>query len=129
MPVVGVQVSAGGLDGCVAEDVLEDVQRDACVRHPGRAGVTEAVPGEVGQAKIADDLVPVRRVPQEFPDLGALQEGGYIEPREIPKLDATLYFNEAGPTQGLPFNVRASALWWFPLRVEQLAQLCSETSS
>lgn len=63
MAVVGVQVSACGLDGGVAEDVLEDVQRDAGVRHPGRAGVPEPVAGEVGQAEIADDLVPVRRVP------------------------------------------------------------------
>lgn len=62
MAVVGVQVSAGGLDGGVAEDVLEDVQRDACVGHPGGSGVPEAVSGEVGQAEIADDLVPVRGV-------------------------------------------------------------------
>lgn len=39
------------------------MQRDAGVYHPGRAGVPEAVSGEVGQAEIADDLVPVRRVP------------------------------------------------------------------
>lgn len=63
MAVVGVKVSAGGLDGGVAEEVLEDVERDASVSHPGRAGVPEAVLGEVGQAEIADDLVPVRRVP------------------------------------------------------------------
>ncbi|MDQ1122649.1 hypothetical protein QE412_001222 [Microbacterium trichothecenolyticum] len=47
----------------MAEDVLEDVQRDACVGHPGGSGVPEAVPSEVGEAEIADDLVPVRRVP------------------------------------------------------------------
>lgn len=51
MAVVGVQVSACGLDGGVAEDVLENVERDACVGHPGRAGVPEAVSGEVGQAE------------------------------------------------------------------------------
>lgn len=63
MAVVGMQVSAGGLHRGVPEDVLEDVQRDAGVCHPGRAGVAEAVPGEIGQTKIAHDLVPVRRVP------------------------------------------------------------------
>lgn len=57
MAVVGVQVAAGGLNGGMAEDVLEDVQRDARVGHPGGSGVAEAVPGEIGQAEIADDLV------------------------------------------------------------------------
>ena len=61
--VVGVQVSACGLDGRAAEDLLEDVERDAGICHPCRAGVPEAVSGEVGQAEIADDLAPVRRVP------------------------------------------------------------------
>ena len=37
--VVGVQVAAGGLHRGVPEDVLEDVQRDARVGHPGRPGV------------------------------------------------------------------------------------------
>lgn len=37
--VVGAEVAAGGLDGGVAEDVLEDVQRSASVGHPGGYGV------------------------------------------------------------------------------------------
>lgn len=46
----------------MAEDFLKDVQGDAGVGHPGRAGVTEPVASEVGQADAGDDLVPVRRV-------------------------------------------------------------------
>ena len=42
------------------EDVLERVQWwDAGVGHPGRSGVAQAVPGEVGQAEPRDDAVPV----------------------------------------------------------------------
>ena len=64
MAVVRVQVSARGLDRGVAEDVPEDVERDACVGHPGRAGVPEPVASEVGQSEVLDDLIPVCRVPQ-----------------------------------------------------------------
>src|SRR5690606_30002047 len=48
VPGVGVEVAAGGLDRFVAEDALEDVERDACVGEPGRSGVTQSVPGEAG---------------------------------------------------------------------------------
>ena len=36
---VGVEIAAGRFEGLVAEDALQDVQRDAGVGHPGRPGV------------------------------------------------------------------------------------------
>ena len=62
MAVARTQVAAGGLDRGVAEDVLEDVQRDICI-WAIRPGMPEVVTGEVGKAEILDDLIPVRRVP------------------------------------------------------------------
>ncbi len=57
--VVGVEITAGGLHRGVTEDVLEHMQRNAGTGHPGRPGVTQAVPGEVGQPELRDDAVPV----------------------------------------------------------------------
>lgn len=94
MPVVGVEVAAGGLDGRVAEDVLEDVQRDAGVGEPGRAGVPEAVPSEVGEAEITDDLVPVGRVPH-----GRGRESAALRADQQPVL-GLLAFRETMPAEG-----------------------------
>jgi hypothetical protein len=44
------------------EDLLQDMELDSGVGHPGSSGVTQAVAGQVGQADAGDDLVPVRRV-------------------------------------------------------------------
>lgn len=63
--VVEVQVAACGLDQGAAEEVLEGVQRDASVGRLGCAGLPGAVADEIGQAEVADDLIPVRRVPHE----------------------------------------------------------------
>ena len=60
---VGVEVAAGGLDGLVSEDALEDVEGDAGVGEPGCSGVTEPVPGEARQFEVGDELIPFRCVP------------------------------------------------------------------
>lgn len=41
--------------------------------------------------------------------------GGYIEPVDIPSLGITIYVNEEGLLRQLPFNSRASFLWWFEI--------------
>ncbi len=63
---------------------------------------------------------------QELPDIGDFQEtvDGWIEPKEIHQLEATLYVNASAYKRRLPFNSRASgsspvvwchsgcSLWW-----------------
>jgi hypothetical protein len=84
MPVVGMQISAGGFHGCVAQDLLEDVQRDAGIGHPRRTSVAESLTGEVRQAEAGNDRVPVGGVSDgrgsEHAALGADEElvfGGF----------------------------------------------------
>lgn len=59
MPVVRVNVSAGGFYGGVPKDVLKHVQRNSGVGKPGRTGVPESVAGQIRQADIDDELIPV----------------------------------------------------------------------
>jgi hypothetical protein len=39
--------------------------------------------------------------------------GGWIEPVDIPDLGVTVYVHEEGLVLGLPFNSRATFLWWY----------------
>ncbi|WP_409048502.1 DUF3846 domain-containing protein [Microbacterium sp. HA-8] len=39
--------------------------------------------------------------------------GGWIEPVDIPALGVTVYVNEEGLMRNLPFNPRATFLWWY----------------
>ncbi|WP_402843636.1 DUF3846 domain-containing protein [Microbacterium sp. GXS0129] len=39
--------------------------------------------------------------------------GGWIEAVDVPSLGVTIYVNEEGLRRRLPFNPRASFLWWF----------------
>lgn len=39
--------------------------------------------------------------------------GGWIEPVDIPALGVTVYVHEEGLVLGLPFNSRATFLWWY----------------
>ncbi|SIS17685.1 protein of unknown function [Microbacterium sp. RURRCA19A] len=39
--------------------------------------------------------------------------GGWIEPVDIPELGITIYVHEEGLVLGLPFNSRATFLWWY----------------
>lgn len=78
MSVVGVEIPAGGLHRGVPENLLEHVQWDAGVGHPRCTRVAEPVTGEIGQAEVRDDLVPVRRIPhrrcRQHPAAWATQE-------------------------------------------------------
>ena len=47
----------------MAVDLLQDVPRDPCVGHPGRAGMAEAVPGQIGKPQRGNEGIPVRRIP------------------------------------------------------------------
>lgn len=38
--------------------------------------------------------------------------GGWIEAVDIPDLNSTIYVNEEGQLRRLPFNRRATFLWW-----------------
>lgn len=51
-------------------------------------------------------------------DFAALEDyqaavGGWIEAVDIPALGVTIYVNEGGLLRQLPFNSRASFLWWY----------------
>lgn len=39
--------------------------------------------------------------------------GGWIEAVDVPSLGVTIYVNEEGLVRRLPFNPRASFLWWY----------------
>lgn len=39
--------------------------------------------------------------------------GGWIEPVDIPELGVTIYIHEEGLMLDLPFNSRATLLWWY----------------
>lgn len=39
--------------------------------------------------------------------------GGWIEPVDIAELGVTIYVHEEGLVLGLPFNPRATFLWWY----------------
>ena len=50
--------------------------------------------------------------------------GGWIEPVDIPRLGVTVYVNEEGLLRQLPFNPRATFLWWhFVPEARQTAML------
>lgn len=52
---------------------------------------------------------------REFATLDDYQAavGGWIEAVDVPSLGITIYVNEEGLLRHLPFNPRASFLWWF----------------
>ncbi|MFB2556776.1 DUF3846 domain-containing protein [Herbiconiux liangxiaofengii] len=51
---------------------------------------------------------------QTFEGLSQYQAavGGFIEPIRLEKAKLTIFANEEGKLRGLPFNRRATALWW-----------------
>lgn len=53
--------------------------------------------------------------------------GGHVEPVDIPSLGITIYVNEEGLLRQLPFNSRASFLWWYEIpSVRQTAMLVGD---
>lgn len=61
----------------------------------------------------ADDTLPLEV--REFADIVAYQEvvDGWIEPVDINPLGITLFVNEEGLVRRMPFNARATFLWWY----------------
>ncbi|WP_409048298.1 DUF3846 domain-containing protein [Microbacterium sp. HA-8] len=59
-----------------------------------------------------------QEAPLEHRELQGLEDyqtvvGGYIEAVDLPEAGATLFVNEEGLLRKLPFNPRATFLWWF----------------
>ena len=63
----------------------------------------------------ADPELPIEI--REFKRLEDYQAavGGWIEAVDVPPLGITTYVNEEGLLQKLPFNSRATFLWWYEL--------------
>lgn len=61
----------------------------------------------------------------DFANLAAYQAAveGWIEPVDIPDLGITIYVNEEGRLRHLPFNSRASFLWWYNVPQARQAML------
>lgn len=61
----------------------------------------------------ADESEPVEELEVfELEDYQAAV-GGWIEPVDIPALGVTVYVHEEGLVLDLPFNSRATLLWWY----------------
>jgi len=61
----------------------------------------------------ADEAEPVRELELEKLDDYLQAVGGWIEAVDVPALGITMYVNENGLSEKLPFNGRATYLWWF----------------
>lgn len=61
----------------------------------------------------------------DFANLAAYQAAveGWIEPVDIPDLGITIYVNDEGLLRHLPFNSRASFLWWYHVPQARQAML------
>lgn len=59
-----------------------------------------------------DETAPMYE--KELDDLAAYQAavGGFIEPVRFFDVNLLIYANEEGKLRGLPFNRRATAIWW-----------------
>lgn len=65
----------------------------------------------------ADRELPIEVL--EFQKLEDYQSvvGGWIEAVDVPPLGITMYVNEEGLLRDLPFNSRATFLWWYEVPV------------
>jgi hypothetical protein len=66
--------------------------------------------------------------PIEVRDFAGLEDyqaavEGWIEPVDVPDLGITIYVNEEGLLRRLPFNARASFLWWYHVPAARQAML------
>lgn len=52
--------------------------------------------------------------------------GGWVEAVDVPDLGVTIYINEEGLVRQLPFNSRASFLWWYHLPEARKAMLVGD---
>lgn len=60
----------------------------------------------------ADPDEPLRELDTAVPDAVGTAVGGFMEAVDLFDLGITIYVNESGLLQHLPFNSRASFLWW-----------------
>ncbi len=58
--MIRVEMPLGCRHVAVPGDLAEDVERDACIRHPREPGVPEVVAPEVLVTELGHHLVPVR---------------------------------------------------------------------
>lgn len=68
------------------------------------------VRGLVIPAEAAD---PIREIDVSVPDAVAQAVDGLMEAVDLLNFGATIYVNEEGLLRHLPFNSRASFLWWY----------------
>lgn len=61
----------------------------------------------------ADGEEPLREIDTSEPDAVGIAVGGFMEAVDIVDLGITVYVNESGLLQHLPFNGRVSFLWWY----------------
>ena len=61
---IGVQVTLRRGQRAVPSDLAEHMDRNACISHPGQAGMPEIVAAQVWVAELGDYLVPVRCIAQ-----------------------------------------------------------------
>jgi hypothetical protein len=61
----------------------------------------------------ADSEQPLRQIDVSIPDAVAQAVDGFMEAVDLPAFGATLYVNEEGLLRHLPFNSRATFLWWY----------------
>ncbi|MFD6699403.1 DUF3846 domain-containing protein [Microbacterium sp. NPDC060117] len=61
----------------------------------------------------ADDEQPLREIDVSVPDAVAQAVGGLMEAVDLIDFGATVYVNESGVLQRMPFNSRATFLWWY----------------
>jgi len=78
-------------------------------------------------------VVPVDpELPMEVREFQKLEDyqsvvGGWIEAVDVPPLGITMYVNEEGLLRKLPFNSRATFLWWYEVpRVRHQAKLVGD---
>lgn len=70
--------------------------------------------------------------PLEERDFAGLEDyqaavGGWIEAIDVPSIGVTVYVNEEGLLRQLPFNSRATFLWWYEVpKVRQKAMLVGD---
>ncbi|PPG44391.1 DUF3846 domain-containing protein [Rathayibacter sp. AY2B5] len=77
------------------------------------------IPAEVGE--------PLRELDTSVPNAIAETVGGLMEAVDLYDLGVTVYVNESGLLRHLPFNSRASFLWWYHVpSARQRAMLVGE---
>lgn len=83
------------------------------------------VKGLLIPADLAEDVSVVEL--QGYQDYGTAV-GGWFETIDVPSLPARIYVNEEGRLRHLPFNGRASVLWWYHATLPRRAMLVGDVA-